>query len=108
MHDLIVSDDKCHVMAYSNDHSLLAVSLVKSLELYETTTWSLVHQEVERGGMVSALCWIPEASSSASNSLLLGVSGLDGTVSLCRVNGDITSFVLMEKFEPWTVGFGGN
>jgi hypothetical protein len=86
IHDLIV-DDKCHVMAYSNDHSLFAVGLAKSLELYETTTWSLVHH-VEREGMVSALCWIPEASSSASNSLL-GVSGLDGTVSLYRVNVDI-------------------
>jgi hypothetical protein len=80
--DLPVSG--CHIMAYLANANLLAVGLTDSLDFYETGNYSLI-QSVKRSDTVSAIKWLPQVG----NSSLLVVAGLDGVVSVYRLDVEL-------------------
>jgi WD40 repeat protein len=80
--DLPVSG--CHIMAYLANATVLAVGLANCLDFYETGNYSLM-QSMDRSDTVSAIKWLPKAG----NWSLLAVAGLDGVVSIFRLDVEL-------------------
>jgi WD40 repeat protein len=92
--DLPVSG--CYIVGYLANTNLLAVGLTDSLDFYETGNYSLI-QSVERSDTVSAIKWLPQAG----NCSLLAVAGLDGVVSIYRMDIELLEMnapALMHEF----------
>jgi WD40 repeat protein len=91
--DLPVSG--CYIVGYLANTNLLAVGTDR-LDFYETENYSKI-QSMERSGTVSAIKWLPQAG----NCSLLAVAGLDGVVSIYRMDVELLEMnapALMHEF----------
>lgn len=93
--------DGCFVMAFlPKAYSLFAVGARKTVDFYETTTYTIAYR-FERDTQVSALQWLPLEDHTSQKHLgrnYLAVGDLGGTVSLLQVDEEV-----LEMYGPTVV-----